>query len=59
MATPLSQIAKDEIMDSVWMELERMFTILTNQISPDESLFLQEVEDAIRGTLKQFTKSPA
>jgi len=56
---PLSQTAKDDIMDSVWMELERMFTVLTNQTSPDESLFLLDVEAAIRKALKQFAKAPA
>jgi len=55
----LARIEKDDIMDSVWMELERMFTVLANQDSTDKSLFLREVETAMRKSLIKFTASLA
>jgi hypothetical protein len=51
---PISETDKNDIILTVEIELERMFTVLSNRfnrISPDESLFLQEIENALKATL--------
>jgi hypothetical protein len=53
----LSVEAKDDLMLSVQIELERMFTILTNRKNPDESIFFDEVEAEMKSHLKRFRDS--
>ena len=58
---PLTKPAKNDLMLSVRIELERMFTILTLRKSPDEIDYLLEVEIAMKSSLnkmKYSTDSP-
>ncbi len=42
---------------SVQIELERMFTILTNRKNPDESTFFDEVEAGMKACLEHYRDS--
>jgi hypothetical protein len=53
---PLSIPAKDDLMQTVYIELERMFTVLRGN-DPEESNFFREVEAEMKLRLKQFRES--
>lgn len=54
----LTQIAKDDLMMTVYIELERMFTVLSNRNSPDQGSFIEEVEATIKSSLAGYAPYP-
>jgi hypothetical protein len=51
---PISVTDKNDIIQTVQIELERMFTVLSNRfnrLSPDESRILREIENAFKASL--------
>ena len=54
----LTQIAKDDLMMTVYIELERMFTVLSNRNSPDKGSFIDEVEATIKSSLAAYAPYP-
>jgi hypothetical protein len=50
----LPRSAKDDLVDSVHIEMERMFGILENMRNPAEPALLRQIESALRATLRRF-----
>jgi hypothetical protein len=51
----ISKAEKDDVIASVLIELERMFTILSNRFTPEHTeqiLLLERIETALKSSLK-------
>lgn len=54
---PISDEEKQDVITSVTIELESMFTILSGQFDPeqkDKVQLLEKIEDALKSTLRKF-----
>ena len=55
---PISQSDREDVLTTVRIELERMFTILSNVYDApeliDRALFLEEIESTLNGTIRSL-----
>ncbi|MBC7901166.1 MAG: hypothetical protein H7070_14065 [Saprospiraceae bacterium] len=53
----LSPLDKNDLISSVYIEMERMFTVLYYRTTPEELQFFHEVESVLKSRLKEFGES--